>query len=607
MVVKNLKLISIAILLGLTMTQALGNTNDLVQMDLKRSSDNAIDVTLFTTDSYGDNVLVRKKSDNKYVILVPNVQSSGYSASNLSGVKDLVSNVDIKTVNDTNGGYTKVTLITTKPLDIKTKTVKNGPVTAEQKEYKTLIAQANAVKNTILTKQEPPKIREQKTEVTVNKASNIVPKTENVKQTDNKVEVNKVEDKKDVKVSDNTKFLEADKEKLQKQERKEYLDSLKNEVIEEQNDEFSNIDPVVDINNEISQENIQEKASLFTKIKNKFNNKIPKAVGIFVLALLGLSFMRKIVKSILTNQVVLPENNIENLVEELNANIDTDQEYEDISWKERYQQYLDKSAKPVSRAENSGSYKFIKTPNKSMRKKRQRLEQFVTNPQNNEIEPEIVEVQSEDTKIYNSIKLKAFENPANSLEMSSRTKSRFKRYEIERPLKEQNTVELGSSMLHSNPRRFENAALKVEDVDTDRMKYIPKEYIMSSIDEYLSILDAEKLNNKELIPSESKQSNITNPIAKTRKEKTELHEGLIVKSGFNIDSHKGFFMVNHDGKNALVGKVNDEIFVLKKFDHNVTSPIQVRQDNANVYMVRAGNFKSMVEVKNDKMGVLIEL
>ena len=36
-------------------------------------------------------------------------------------------------------------------------------------------------------------------------------------------------------------------------------------------------------------------------------------------------------------------------------------------------------------------------------------------------------------------------------------------------------------------------------------------------------------------------------------------------------------------------------------------PVQVRHDNANVYMVKAGGFKSLVEVNEDKMGVLIEL
>ena len=102
--------------------------------------------------------------------------------------------------------------------------------------------------------------------------------------------------------------------------------------------------------------------------------------------------------------------------------------------------------------------------------------------------------------------------------------------------------------------------------------------------------------------------NQTNPIKKLRNEtKSSYLNGLIVKSGYNIDNNKGFYVVNLDGKSALIGKVNDEVFVLKKFDTDVTNPVQVRHDNANVYMVKAGDFKSLVEVTDQKMGVLIEL
>ena len=124
MVVKKSFIINSIALLALASSITYADTNNnLLQLDLKRSSTNSVDVTLVTSENYGDNVLVRKKSDNKYVILVPQVRSAGYKASNLSGLKDLVSDVDVKTVDDTSGGYTKVTLITTKPLDIKTRTI----------------------------------------------------------------------------------------------------------------------------------------------------------------------------------------------------------------------------------------------------------------------------------------------------------------------------------------------------------------------------------------------------------------------------------------------------------------------------------------------------
>lgn len=196
-------------------------------------------------------------------------------------------------------------------------------------------------------------------------------------------------------------------------------------------------------------------------------------------------------------------------------------------------------------------------------------------------------------------------------------------------------IELGNSLLHSNRRSLKDANLKVEDVENRgiKMKFKPSEYIMSSIDEFFSIIDKEKsakeikqnittnpinTNNKPIpkfdIPLPKKEENVlsntkqTNPITKLHNDtKSSYINGLIVKSGFNIDDNKGFYIVNLDGKSALIGKVNDEVFVLKKFDKNVTSPIQVRHDNANVYMVKAEGFKSLVEVNNDKMGVLIEL
>ena len=98
---------------------------------------------------------------------------------------------------------------------------------------------------------------------------------------------------------------------------------------------------------------------------------------------------------------------------------------------------------------------------------------------------------------------------------------------------------------------------------------------------------------------------VSNPISNAKNK--EYFKGTIVKSSFRIGDNKGIYLVNKNGKNSLVGKVNDKVFVLKKFDGNVTNPIQVRHDNANVYMVKAGGFKSLVEVNDDKMGVLIEL
>lgn len=658
MAVKKSKIIGIALLLAIASAPVSGTFanggNNLVQLDLKKSSNNSVNVTLFTSNGYNDNVMVRKKSDNKYVILIPKVQSSGYSASNLNGVRDLVSNVDVKTVNDTNGGYTKVTLITTKPLDIKTSAQKSSPVTEEQKEYKTLIAQANAVKNNIGKQETPQQKRAQKTEITVNKAAASVTQKTNktTTQTDSAKQIEKQKNAPKIKLTEVNP--QAKKEKQDRQIRRAQLAELIKEVKQEKIAEHipdKTVAPTVPasapvVNNVPVQEvkDIKEmpkveqpkKTSILSKIKHKAKKGL-KPVGITLASLFGLIFISRLIRAIAATTKEVKASFVEQLAqnhsnsESFKYNDITDDD--ELSWQEKYKRYLDASAKPVPRAGNKGNYTFIKTPAEPVRKlnkKRNDLEKMVTEiakSHTNEIQPEIVEVQNEDDAIQKAIKFKAFDSHRATLDTTSRDKirSRFKKYENELPLHEQKNVELGKSILHSNPRKLKDANLDVADVDKNRIKYDPSDYIMSSVDEYLSILDKESekapqqvsieqtpvlpavkaIDKTEIRPIAKSQ---TNPITKQHSEtKASYLNGLIVKSGYNIDNNKGFYIVNVDGKSALIGKVNDEVFVLKRFDSNVTNPIQVRHDNANVYMVKAGGFKSLVEVTNDKMGVLIEL
>lgn len=658
MAVKKSKIIGIALLLAIASAPVSGTFanggNNLVQLDLKKSSNNSVNVTLFTSNGYNDNVMVRKKSDNKYVILIPKVQSSGYSASNLNGVRDLVSNVDVKTVNDTNGGYTKVTLITTKPLDIKTSAQKSSPVTEEQKEYKTLIAQANAIKNNIGKQETPQQKHAQKTEITVNKAAASVTQKTNkaTTQTNSAKQIEKQKNAPKIKLTEVNP--QAKKEKQDRQIRRAQLAELIQEVKQEKIAEHipdKTVAPTVPapapvVNNVPVQEvkDIKEmpkveqpkKASILSKIKHKAKKGL-KPVGITLASLFGLIFISRLIRAIAATTKEVKASFVEQLAqnhsnsESFKYNNITDDD--ELSWQEKYKRYLDASAKPVPRAGNKGNYTFIKTPAEPVRKlnrKRNDLEKMVTEiakSHTNEIQPEIVEVQNEDDAIQKAIKFKAFDSHRATLDTTSRDKirSRFKKYENELPLHEQKNVELGKSILHSNPRKLKGANLDVADVDKNRIKYDPSDYIMSSVDEYLSILDKESekapqqvsieqtpvlpavkaIDKTEIRPIAKSQ---TNPITKQHSEtKASYLNGLIVKSGYNIDNNKGFYIVNVDGKSALIGKVNDEVFVLKRFDSNVTNPIQVRHDNANVYMVKAGGFKSLVEVTNDKMGVLIEL
>lgn len=688
--VKKSNIFGIAIMLSLAFTNLNGvfaGDNNLVQLDLHKSSNNAVDLTFFTTNAYQDNIVVRKKSDNKYVILMPKVLTSGYSTPDLSSVKDLITHVDVKSINDSGNGYTKVTLITTKPLDIKTRAQKTAPMTAEQQEYKTLIAEANAVKNNIAKNNNAPKASApQKTNVTVNKAEppKKEVKQETVKQKlteinpEKQEKANKLSDKiqsqtKEIKETITNKKSENKIDELAKDIPDIVPDQVQTEVSQELNNEIKDI-------KELPQKekmslpsiglvlnSVTSKVSLIIKeVQNKMPVGIPAALTFILIPILGIMLIAKLIKASVVNSKALKESFMNHLAEQpplLNTlrynNIVNNKE---LSWQEKYQRYLDASAKPVSRGPNKGNYTFIKQPaENSIEQKRQNLERLITPDTAPELQTAVnydaVEVHNEEDAIQDelqrTIKLKAFarnENMTDTLSMSHRDKikSRFKKYEEQKNRKEKKNVELGDSALHSNPRRMKNSNLNIVEVQAlkqraKEMNIDENDYVMSSVEEFFSLIEKEKEVNamQEIAkstnpissstdkirpalqhqyeqagisqPSKSSMSSpinkqITNPISKLRNETKESYiNGLIVKSGFNIDQNKGFYIVNLDGQSALIGRINDEVFVLKKFDKNVDKPIQVRHDNENVYMVKADSFKSLVEVSEDKMGVLIEL
>ena len=123
--------------------------SNLLQMDVKKSSAaDTVDVTFYTTGEASNSVVTRK-ANNRYVVLLPNTSSTASVTPSIGGVKDLITDVEVKHVNDGIGGYTKVTFGTTKPINIKTHMKKTNPLTQEQKDSQAIIAK-NKRKQTLL-------------------------------------------------------------------------------------------------------------------------------------------------------------------------------------------------------------------------------------------------------------------------------------------------------------------------------------------------------------------------------------------------------------------------------------------------------------------------
>lgn len=772
----NNRKISLILLLSLSLfstSVAIADSNSLTQLDIRKnnSSSSSVDVTLYTTTPYNDSVAVTKKSDNKYVILMPNVSKSSSKSPDLSGLGDIISNVDVKSVNDPSGSYTKVTLTTTKPINIKTHTQKSLPVTEGQKAYRTLLSQ-NPVHKPVPVAVPVNSLKKEEVKVASVKNANKIVKDEKSSQTkitsENKISTQAAKSKSILKDTAKNKSaqaiqIKADVKRIDKSTPKteNLLASVNNKS---SNDIVKNADSIRNntVDSAAKSENITPENNIVYENNNTGRNQsnMPITLAMIFVPLLGLFFLFKLIKVSMQNSTMLKKAFIANLKNKK----DSVSDYEsiisaDMNWQEKYQKFVAVSnanyekapkklasetldfgsvpaaslnAQPVvddtpnfvneieSPAVNSAP--VAKAVSKKANKPKVEISEAVKEMERqiSKLEAENVQMQqvpsiteepidmseaeyleslekmlhespnvektdldddsilkeleqnfrditvhSEDNAIASKMsnvskvskvkKLKAFAN-SKILEETHRNKPLPKtKEEVARVVnKEGRHVNLGYSKLHSNPRLLEGANLSAADLIAKSNRFLPnptplnfkqktndtpivaqkskssepvnnKGYTMATIDEFFALSDDQskvtasiELSNKvagslaNIKPSMKIQKatpkKMTNPITQLKSESQESYlNGLIVKSGFNIDKDKGFYLVNLDGEMALIGRIKEEIFVLKKFDRPIEKPLQVRQDNPNVYMVKTDGFRSLVEVSDSKMGVLIEL
>ncbi len=741
--IKNSEKLGLILLLCLSLTNissgpALAD-NTLNQVDIRKNSTDGLEFTLYTSSPYADNVVVTKKSDNKYVILMPNVNNASTAKPDFGYAKDVVTDVDVRAINDGAGGYTKVTVITNRPVNIKTNTANTSPVTQEQKEYRALIAQKKTsvqtpAPNTTQQKSagfKLPEIQPTKTAQDIAASKTTKKTAENTAKTVTKPAVSKIASSANSQDSNIKKVSTTKTEPVkQKAEQKpttnteqtlnKNTDAPKTKISENNQKILSstaeNIGKSLDVAIQIpspqaetteTSSNIGQSAGIFiSKLIHKMPQNLPVTLVLVLVPLFCLISLFNLIRNSLIRSQALKASFLNNIAKRRKPiqNYDNIINNENLSWQEKYQQYMDVSGERIEAMnkaqeaqnekytfitkpdaieevqQNQGTYQTIQQPESqsnmqpkvaaskptkpepkaaqskfvtnSRLEKLERLLHISPNKEKTQIENDIIETEniplsiendnniqlvqptvSEDNAINESIKpikLKAFAEK-DTLEETRRNKRiKHRRIQIELP-QEGPHINLGDSELHTNHRMFKNANLSVSDLIATNNKFLNKpefkedknDYEVISVDEYFNIMDNDKskvtsslsdvvanslASIKPSHTQNTKTSNITNPITKNQNEtKADYLSGLIVKSGFNIDANRGFYLVSLDGKSAVVGRIGEEVFVLKKFDRNIDKPLQVRMDNPNVYMVKADNFKSLVEVGQNNMGVLIEL
>lgn len=653
------KILTVVLLLGLGFT-AVDNVfgaNSLVQMDVKKASADTIDFTMYTSSDAGASPIVRKKSDNKYVVLIPGISSSAISTPDFHGVKDVITNIDVKSVADTADGYTKVTVITKKPLNIRTKTVKSAPITPEQREYRSLLAVANTPKANSINpiKAEQPAVKQPSTV----KVSNTVKNQNSQKNTkvQNDTKSKTIQQKKNSVISGAKKIEQISKNETKKVVNKvstaasanniekhapavnspkataktvtktenkpqTFIKELQNDAISQSNGENISVEnkpEVLVVTPTSPDKTIKNKFNFDTNsLLNKINAKYP--LMLILLPLLALMFMIKFIK----NSIEKSRDLRSDFVNKVKNETSITKQYtaitgdENLNWREKYSKYNDAVQDPETyNRQKAEKHKklFGAITGSSVDEKRKNLEKMISpleNQTKNIVHSEVASINNEMKK---TIKLKGFAQKP-SLKASDRENLNNMvdiNYKIDTSNEIQQNVTMKDSPLTRNIRDFENGSLAVSDVDQSLKAALSakrqeelrkKDYEMSSLDEYFATIDKETDEKSIKLISTPKEKLTQKEIRQNVENiQKKMHVPLAYKLSGGINLSKAFENPFSNGNIKMISTPKKESAESENLIVNSSYEI----DSNNGFMMVTYDSKSaLIGKANNEITVLKE-
>ncbi len=573
--------------------------NNLLRTDFYKTPLGEIKITLYTSKSYDDPIVVNKKSDFEYVVLIPEMSNAMTASPILNPVADIVSAVNFKTqqYEDNIKGYTKITIFTKKPAEImaQTQTLESSEYSFSESDYEELLAQTTK-KKTEQAKQKKETVKPIKKpkSTTVSKTTDksaAKASKEMKPRTKKSVVVSKVQKVKSSKKSAKIKPVK----KLTKTRQKPVVSYASSNLTTTQS-EIPKIEtpivktiettPVLEENPTAAEEiNLPEKIQATTppvqkerrlhKYKRIIKNNLYTILGIlFAIFFFLLIIARKIKRNATAGKKVFKSNLEE---KPLNTTDFSEKINENMTWKEKFQTYVD-------------------VKNQTLKED---IQESKTTPPHEELD-ELFEPQQDLSEEASEKDIESEISPEeiikDELRASTAKEAKEEQSEITQEVAEEEISDLDKIS---------------EVIETDNLPKFDEEVSLDELfGEEEGFITEE---NKERIKAATEETEEIKTKTYTSTEITEEVEAAdeIVKSEFVIDEEKGFYLVDFEDETSLVGHIDDEIFVLKQFGKKVQGPIKARLDEKKnstaSYMTKVENFRGLVEVTPEKMNLLIEL
>src|SRR5574344_1087159 len=492
------------VLLFLAAPSTATSDNSLLKLDLNKNSQNEVNVTLYTKSDYKEPVQAFKKSQNEYVIFLPQTKNAIVSKPMIKGADGVISNVDITshTLSNSNKSYTKIILKTNNDVDFNIKAQSlptNIPnVNSTENELNAIIA-AQKIKNT----SQYPKTKK------INKAKIVktTPKIIAIKKSDNFISKKISKPKVLAKVSTQKTIEYPQMAAIQTQTPQDIVKDVISKTTTQNNFENYSFDEVIPVNANMML--VKDKSLL-----QRINFAALIAAILFPLGIIGLIL-------------------------------------------------------------SISKYFEAKKSQTKTRKKSDKI---------------IIEIDNSDGLIntekldwdgkYRKIKL----NNINEIPFGNESKN--------------------SNNLISKPNQLQKNHSTVQN----------KQFIST---DYKSKIGQNQFARPEAVLQQVIAQNLKqNPIKQTQPkfvqrqiQKPFINPNLLADSP--ISPTKGFYLIRYENETVLVGYINDKIFVLNKFNDMIETKLETmlseNLSDRDIYFVKCKDKKSIIEVKNNSMSLMLEI
>ncbi|MCR5265231.1 MAG: hypothetical protein K6E29_01390 [Cyanobacteria bacterium RUI128] len=619
--------------------------NNVVDVKVNKEAGNSVKVTIYTDKPYTEPVVVNKKANNKYVILMPETNSSLKSAPTVTNGAGTVSNVSVNTQAVSGGkGYTKIIITSEKAINVVPRTQQLTGVKVTEKPS-TTVTKLNTNKPVTTTKAATQEKKPATAKTTAQK-----PKQE-VKKTAAKPAVKPAaKPAQPVKVATQpVKPVETAKP-VQPAVKQEPIDILEKEIKTGKNANFAKTE-----DDAILQKEIDENLSKNDKPKKKqvVYNDDKKSVleniravlidfqqiGLWKLLLLA----GAITFPVIVIMLILAMDKKINKKIALSFKREEDEEQPAVAPQQAqpqpttaqpetfnsFDEMLNKVDEPIPTFHEEQLHKveyekFEQSVKQTAEEGKEFNNDFVDSDFENNINAELENTVEDVQQITNTEPEPQYEEPTE-----------------EKPLQPYNPDGYLSDFSQVQDNDFFDE-LVIQTMADNNKNGLPEESSADEIFNFMSDDDVqEQTAEQPEIPVEPEPQvkepepvvNVTNPIVEEKVEEIkdetpeevtktvvqtaqEVEEepddkDLTMLTEAKIDDDAGLYLVNYDNFSSLVGHIKDDYFVIKKFDDVVNSRIILKQTeklkDATRYLVRVGRNKMVVEVSETSMTRLLDL